>query len=111
MIGQLVVVWKQYLIYLLTSLSPVLYRGSGGKTSRRKRGEKLRTNKRKAPIGPQQEQIEHLEFLTFILCILVNTLTVTVLLLSYRFNSFRDFIIDIIYQQSVIFQNLSKILC
>ena len=34
-----------------------------------------------------------MEFLTFILCILVNTLTVTVLLLSYRFNSFRDFII------------------
>nr|DAJ00717.1 MAG TPA: hypothetical protein [Caudoviricetes sp.] len=52
-----------------------------------------------------------MEFLTFILCILVNTLTVTVLLLSYRFNSFRDFIIDIIYQQAVIFQNLSKILC
>lgn len=71
----------------------------------------MRASKRKAPIGPQQEQIEHLEFLTFILCILVNTLTVTVLLLSYRFNSFRDFIIDIIYQQAVIFQNLSKILC
>ena len=71
----------------------------------------MRASKRKAPIGTQQEQIEHLEFLTFILCILVNTLTVTVLLLSYRFNSFRDFIIDIICQQSVIFQNLSKILC
>ena len=71
----------------------------------------MRASKRKAPIGTQQEQIEHLEFLTFILCILVNTLTVTVLLLSYRFNSFRDFITDIIYQQSVIFQNLSKILC
>ena len=71
----------------------------------------MRASKRKAPIGTQQEQIEHLEFLTFILCILVNTLTVTVLLLSYRFNSFRDFIIDIIYKQSVIFQNLSKILC
>lgn len=71
----------------------------------------MRASKRKAPIGTQQEQIEHLEFLTFILCILVNTLTVTVLLLSYRFNSFRDFIIDIIYQQAVIFQNLSKILC
>ena len=71
----------------------------------------MRASKRKAPIGTQQEQIEHLEFLTFILCILVNTLTVTVLLLSYRFNSFRDFIIDIIYQQSVICQYLSKILC
>ena len=71
----------------------------------------MRASKRKAPIGTQQEQIEHLEFFTFILCILLNTHTDTVLLLSYRFNSFRDFIIDIIYQHSVIFQNLSKILC
>ncbi|MFR8874803.1 MAG: hypothetical protein ACLVHV_16020 [Oscillospiraceae bacterium] len=58
---------------------------------KKKRGEGLRTSKRKTPIGPQQEQIEHLEFLTFLLCVLVGTLTVTVLLLSVRFNSYASF--------------------
>ena len=110
MIGQLVVVWKQYLIYLLTSLSPVLYRGSGEKTSRRKRGEGLRTSKRKAPIGPQQEQIEHLEFLTFLLCVLVGTLTVTVLLLSVRFNNFASFTIDWLNRCLLISQQLNKLI-
>jgi hypothetical protein len=66
----------------------------------------LRTIKRKAPIGPQQEQIEYLETLTFILCVLIASLTITVFVLSVRFSGFRDFAIDIIHQQFVIFQNL-----
>ncbi|SCJ34350.1 Uncharacterised protein [uncultured Ruminococcus sp.] len=71
----------------------------------------MRTSKRKAPIGPQQEQIEYLETLTFILCVLIASLTITVFVLSVRFSGFRDFVIDIIHRQSVIFQNLSKVLC
>lgn len=75
-----------------------------------KRGEGLRTSKRKAPIGPQQEQIEHLEFLTFILCILINTLTITVFVLSVRSNNFASFTIDWLNRCLLILQQLNKLI-
>ncbi len=52
-----------------------------------------------------------METLTFILCVLIASLTITVFVLSVRFSGFRDFVIDIIHRKSVIFQNLSKVLC
>ena len=40
----------------------------------------------------------------------IASLTITVFVLSVRFSGFRDFVIDIIHRQSVIFQNLSTVL-
>jgi len=58
----------------------------------------------------EQEQIEHLEFLTFLLCVLVGTLTVTVLLLSVRFNNFASFTIDWLNRCLLILQQLNKLI-
>ena len=110
MIGQLVVVWKQYLIYLLTSLSPVLYRGSGGKTSRRKRGEKLRTSKRKAPAGSEQEQIESLQKSVHYLWITNIIVNIAIILLTFRVFIFINTTGNIFYRIVLILQQLSQLL-